>query len=240
MKINIAICDDENIALRINYTYIEELVKKYRINANVIGFLRGEKLVEYMEKNTIDIAFLDIDLKSMNGIAIASRLLRKNPKVITIFISGHREYAFDAFAVEAFGYLPKPIDSERLERLFKKAIIQVNYISRRAQASPLIITVNNIKKKINQSSILYIERKKTQSIIITKTGWHYVYETITSLASRLERNFVQINQGVIVNMDELASIEGNRAIMKKGEVFTVGRTYSKNAKKNYLEYPGLS
>lgn len=237
MKINIVLCDDENIALRINCTYIEELVKKYRIDANVTGFLRGEKLIEYMESNAVDIAFLDIDLKGMNGIAIASKLLRKYPRIITVFITGHREYAFDAFTVEAFGYLTKPIDPERLERIFKKAVIQVNYINNRAPAVPLVITVDNIKKKINQSNILFIERKNTQSVIHTKTGLFHVYETITSLAGRLDKNFIQINQGSIVNMDEVDNMKGNQVLMKSGEIFPIGRTYGKDAKRKYLEYP---
>lgn len=237
MKINIVLCDDENIALRINCTYIEELSKRYKIDANVKGFLRGERLIEYLEDNAIDIAFLDIDLKGTNGITIASKLLRKNPKIITVFISGHKEYAYDAFTVEAFGYLTKPVDPERLGRIFKKAIIQVNYIRNRTQAVPLIITVDNIKRKISQSTIYYIERKNTQSVIVTKVGNLNVYETITSLAGRLEEKFLQINQGIIVNMDEITSMEGNHTTMKTGEVFAIGRTYMKEAKKKYLEYP---
>jgi two-component system, LytTR family, response regulator len=237
MKINIVLCDDESIALRINCTYIEELVKKFRIDANILGFLRGEKLLEFMENNIIDIAFLDIDLKGTNGLTIASKLQRKNPKVITIFISGHREYAFDAFSVEAFGFLAKPVDAERLERVFKKAVIQLNYLSNRAPSVPLIITVDNIKKKINQSCILYIERKNTQSVIHAKTGNFCVYETITSLVGRLDKKFIQINQGMIINMDEIETMRGIQVDMKNGDVFPIGRTYSKDVKKKYLEYP---
>ncbi len=237
MKINIVLCDDENIALRIQCTYLEELVKKYKIDANITGFLRGEKLLEYIESNTVDIAFLDIDLKGMNGITIASRLLKKNPRIITIFITGHREYALEAFHVEAFGYLTKPVEADRLERLFKKAVIQVNYINNRTNAVPLVITVDNIKKKISQSNIIYISRKGTQSILYTKLGKHPVYETITSLSGRLEQNFIQINQSVIVNMDEIESMKGNQISLKTGESFPIGRTYQKNVRQRYLEYP---
>ncbi|MDD3174196.1 MAG: LytTR family DNA-binding domain-containing protein [Herbinix sp.] len=237
MKINIVLCDDENMALKINCTYIEELVKKYKIDANVTGFISGDKLIEYLENYAVDIAFLDIDLKGTNGIAVAARILKKNPRVIIIFITSHREFAYDAFTVEAFSYITKPIDSIRLERIFKRAIIQVNYINNRSQRIPLIITENNLKRKICQSSILYIERLNSQSVIFTKSGKHCIYETITSLADRLEDNFLQINQGIIINLEEVALLEGSHATMKTGEVFQVGRTYSKEVKKRYLEYP---
>jgi DNA-binding LytR/AlgR family response regulator len=237
MKLHIVVCDDENITLKINCTYIEELVKKYKIDANILGFISGAKVIEYMEKGEIDIAFLDIDLKGMNGIAVAAKILKKNPKVITIFITGHREFAYDAFTVEAFSYITKPIEPERLERVFKKAILQANDVYNRKLRAPLVITEDNIKKKINQSIILYIERVDTQSVIVTKTSKHYVYETITSLSDRLEENFMRINQGIIVNLTEVESLQGNLITMKTGEVFTVGRTYSKEVKKKYLEYP---
>jgi DNA-binding LytR/AlgR family response regulator len=237
MKFNIIVCDDENIALRINCTYIEELAKKYKIEAIITGFLSGEKVIEFMESNEIDIAFLDIDLKGMNGIAVASKILKKNPRIVTIFVTGHREFAFDAFTVEAFSYLTKPIDPDRLERIFKKAILQANDVNNRKLRTPLIITEDNIKKKINQSIILYIERIDTQSVIVTKAAKHSVYETITSLAERLEEDFLRINQGVIVNLTEIEAIQGNQVSMKTGEVFAIGRTYNKEVKKKYLEYP---
>ena len=200
-------------------------------------FQSGEKLIEFVENHAVDIAFLDIDLKGMNGIVIASRILKKNPKVITIFVTGHREFAYDAFTVEAFSYITKPIDSDRLDRVFKKAILQANDISNRKLRAPFIITEENIKKKINQSIIIYIERVESQSVIVTKTSKHYVYETITSMAERLEDNFLRINQGIIVNLTEVASLQGNQVTMKTAEVFTVGRAYSKDVKKRYLEFP---
>ncbi len=238
MKLTIAVCDDESITLRINCTYIEEFAKKYKVDANVIGFGSGETLLEFAEQNEdIDIAFLDVDMKGMNGIQTAGMLIRKNPRLIIIFITGHREFAYDAFTVEAFSFLVKPVDPERLDRIFKKAVLQVNDLNNRKLRSPLIITEDNIKKKINQGIILYIERIEAQSVIVTKVAKHYVYETITSLENRLEDNFLRINQGIIVNLNEVASIQGNQVSMKTGEVFPVGRTYNKQVKRKYLSFP---
>ncbi len=237
MKLKIAVCEDETIALKINCTYIFELSKKYRLNTNVLGFTNGESLIEYVEKEEVDIIFMDIDLKGMNGIQTASTIMKKYPRTITIFITGHREFAYDAFTVEAFSFLTKPIDPERLERVFKKAILQVNYINKQKSQTPIIITEDNIKKKINRSNIIYIERVETMTAIVTKVSKHNVYETITSLAGRLEADFIRISQGIIVNLDEVEEIKLNKLFMKTGEIFTIGRTYSKDVKRRYLEYP---
>ncbi len=242
MKLSIAVCEDESIPLKINCTYIEELSKKYRIEANIMGFTNGEAVLEYMNKEEIDIIFMDIDLKSMNGlngIQTASLMLKKNPRVLTIFITGHKEFAYDAFNVEAFSFIIKPVDPERLERIFKKAVLQVNDLNYRKQRSPFIITEDNLKKKINQSSILYIERNDSQSVIVTKSSKHFVYETITSLSERLEDNFLRINQGIIVNLSEVAQLKKHLLQMKTGEEFPVGRTYAKEVKRRYLEFPQI-
>lgn len=237
MKLTIAVCEDETIALKINCTYIRELSKKYRINANVVGFSSGESMLEFAEKEEVDIIFMDIDLGRMNGIQTAAAILKKYPRMITIFITGHREFAYDAFTVEAFSFLTKPIDPERLERVYKKAILQANYVNKQMVPVSLIITEDNLKKKINQPNIIYIERMDTLTVIVTKTSKHTIYETITSLAARLENNFIRINQGVIVNLDEVKELKLSKAIMKTGEIFTIGRTYSKEVKRRYLEYP---
>lgn len=237
MKVTIAVCDDENLPLRINCTYIEELAKKYKVDAQITAFTTGEEVLRFMEKQTIDIVFMDVDLKGMNGIQAAARMLMKNPRILTIFITGYREFAYDAFTVEAFSFLVKPIDPQRLERIFKKAILQVNDLNNRRQRVPLIITEDNLKKKINQANILYIERNDTQSVIVTTTSRHFVYESITSLAERLEKHFLRINQGTIVNLSKVAQLKHHELQMKTGEVFPVGRTYIREVKKSYLEYP---
>ena len=241
MKLTIAVCDDDNIALKVNCTYIEELAKKYRVDVNVIGFSTGEAVLEFLDnnENSLDIIFMDIDLKGMNGIQVASVIMRRNSRVITIFITGHREFAYDAFTVEAFSFIVKPVDPERLERVFKKAVIQVNDINNRKSRAPFIITEDNMKKKLNPAIIQYIERVDTQSVIVTRVTRHYVYETITSLAARLDENFIRIHQGIIVNLAEVTSIQQNQILMKTGEIFPIGRTYIKEVKKKYLNYPQI-
>lgn len=87
--------------------------------------------------------------------------------------------------------------------------------------------------------ILYIERIDSQSVIVTRNSKHYVYETITSLSERLENNFIRINQGNIVNLAEVSQLKKRQITMKTGEVFTIGRTYAKEVKNRYLEYPQI-
>lgn len=242
MTYNIIVCDDDPYSLTMNVTYLESIAKKNRIELNLKAFSRAEDVLRHIESNHVDIAFLDIDFQEsteLNGIKLAIRLAKKYPRVANIFITGHCEFALDAFNIDAFSYLTKPVNENRLEYIFKKCILHVNDMNSRIKKVPLLITQGNIKRKLNQTNILYIERVHSQSIIVMQTMNHSVYEAISSLVSRLDQNFVQINQGVIVNLDHVSSMKRNVVTMKTGEVFTIGRTFSKEAKRKYLEYPSI-
>jgi len=232
----IALCEDDAMVLKINVTYILKLKKKYCLDIQVAHFTNGMDLLEYSKDNSIDIAFLDIGMKPVNGIDIAKRLLEAFPNIATIFITGHKEFALDAYQVEAMGYIPKPIDPAWLERVFVKAIKQVNAVKVKRSVTPLVIVEDNQKKKVRQLDIRFIEKDQAQSILYMKKSTHAIYESITSIIKRLEPNFIRINQSTIVNLDYVSELRNHEIKMKTGESFVIGRTYIKNVKELYWCY----
>ena len=122
--IQIVICDDEENSR----AYLKQLVLKQRVldeyaqDYEIVEFSSGTELLN--ASNEFDILFLDIDLKEeLTGMELA-RIIRnrsKEKQSIIIFISGYKEYVFDAFDVEAFHYLLKPIDNEKFTNVFEKA-----------------------------------------------------------------------------------------------------------------------
>jgi len=121
--IQIVICDDEENSR----AYLKQLVLKQRVldeyaqDYEIVEFSSGTELLN--ASNEFDILFLDIDLKEeLTGMELA-RIIRnrsKEKQSIIIFISGYKEYVFDAFDVEAFHYLLKPIDNEKFTNVFEK------------------------------------------------------------------------------------------------------------------------
>lgn len=227
MQYNIGICDDESLQLKLNNVYLKEIASRNQHKINVIGFTKSAQLFSYLQTETLDILFLDIDLGEESGIEIAQKLSTQYPKIIVIFLTGHREFANEAFDVEALGYVLKPIDERKLERIFMKAITQVIGIKNKLNAACLVITEENIKKKINQSDIIYIERVLAKSIIHTKTREYQVYEPLTSLCKRLDHTFLRINQSEVVSAKEILKLEGNTVFLKNGKELSIGRTFKK-------------
>ena len=80
-----------------------------------IGFTAAEEVAEYAENNSINVAFLDVEMPGMSGITLAKKLQSINPGTNIIFITGHEEYMRDAFSLYASGYLVKPVTKEDLK-----------------------------------------------------------------------------------------------------------------------------
>lgn len=236
MKYNILVCDDNKIELKINATYLRTFAKLYKIEMELALFSDGAQVLEYIEDNRVDIAFLDIDMGegSMNGIQIAGKLLEKNRGIVTVFITGEMVTVPEVFAVRAFDYIQKPTDSEKFKVSFVRAIKQAARINSMQSTSTLLITVDNLKKKIRQSNIIYVERELARSkIILGNKEIFYVYETIKSLEERLDDNFHRISQSVIVNLACITEVSKGQVIMSDGSSFSIGRAYNKEFKEVY-------
>ena len=100
---NIAVVDDEE-AIR---EQIGGFIKKRNPDFDISGFATGEGLLA-AEKD-FDMIFLDIQMEGMGGIEAARSLRQSGVDAVVIFITGIREYVFEAFDVSAFHYLLKPI-----------------------------------------------------------------------------------------------------------------------------------
>ncbi len=234
MKYIIGICDDESLQLKVSSLYIREIAARSQVSIALNLFTGSGELFSFLEKHPLDILFLDIDLGEDSGIDIAGLLAEKYPNLILIFLTGHREFTNEAFDVDALGYLVKPIQEQKLERTLTKAFDQAYGLKSRAADARLIITEENIKKEIRQSDILYIERVQTKSLIHTAKRIYQVYEPLTSLCTRLDRNFLRINQSEIVNRSEIITIQGNTVFLRDKRQLSVGRAYKKSIQNAFL------
>ena len=79
------------------------------------GFTSAAVALRWLHKNPVDVALLDIDMPGMNGLELAARIKELEPATAVVFVTGFSEYARDAFAVRASGYLMKPVNRQALE-----------------------------------------------------------------------------------------------------------------------------
>jgi two-component SAPR family response regulator len=104
--------DDEKIALQ----GLLASIKKAAPDAETYGFRYTGEAIAHMENDPCDVAFLDIEMKGMNGVEVAEKLKSINPDVNIIFATGFGAYRDAAFDLHASGYLIKPITEENVKR----------------------------------------------------------------------------------------------------------------------------
>ena len=117
--------DDEPLALQM----LELSIKKAKPDAEVLGFDEPEDLLAEAEKNSCDIAFLDIHMSEMDGVEAAKRLKEINPKMNIIFVTGFSEYTGDAMRLHASGYIMKPVTKEKVAAELDDLILCVHDFS---------------------------------------------------------------------------------------------------------------
>ena len=102
--------DDEQSALNILMGAVQEVVP----SAKVHGFRNPNEALEFMKETKCEIAFLDIQMREMSGIVLARKLKEIYPKVNIVFVTGYSQYANEAFALHASGYVYKPVTAEKI------------------------------------------------------------------------------------------------------------------------------
>ena len=231
MRLLIGVCDDEEYQIKLNSIYLCELARKNKWDIELHGFKSGEDILEYLGNNKLDILILDIDLAGESGLQLASKLLVQYPSIAVIFVTGHREFALDAFNVEAIGYLLKPYDLGKLERSIKKAVMYIEAYNKMGNREIVVID-EYVKKKISIRDIIYVQRQLSRSVIYTNKKKYAVYETMTSLEERLGDDFIRVNQSEIIAKKYILEMGKNHVALNNGKKFFVGRSY----KQRYMDY----
>ena len=104
--------DDEQLML---YALLKAVKASEEIE-DVAGFTSFDDALDWIEINTPDVAFLDINLRGINGISMAEKITALHPECKIVFCTGYEEYAVSAFKIHASGYLLKPISAEDVQK----------------------------------------------------------------------------------------------------------------------------
>lgn len=105
---NIILVDDEKIILSGGIPILEEVFP----NATITGFTRPSDSIAFAKNNQIALALLDIEMGKIGGLELCRELLSVNYRTNVIFLTGYRDYSFDAWQTGACGFILKPLTAE--------------------------------------------------------------------------------------------------------------------------------
>jgi two-component system, LytTR family, response regulator LytT len=168
---------------------------------------------EFLDKNSVDLMFLDINLPGMSGVSFLRSLV--NPPLV-IFTTAYSQYAIDGFDLEIVDFLLKPISFERLCKAVNKAKKRIS-----TKDSPPVLNRISVKtdKKIYQigiEDIVFIETCGDYVSIHCTDKKLVVHGTLKSWEEKLkELAFLKVHRTTIVNLKRIDHIEGNQVYAGK-------------------------
>lgn len=233
--IKIAICDDEANTR----AYLSSLIQaqpypcEIEEYASADGFLAGRR--------EFDLLFLDIELKTpdsdLDGIALARKIREGDlgAQPVIIFVTGYERYVFDAFDVNAFQYLLKPVDEKKFSQVFARAVKQITSIQKNTQkVHTLTLRFANTNKTISLDSIYYIESSNHKVVLHLKDGEFTCYAKIRDLELELQDRFFRIHKGYLVNLSYVNGYSKTEVTLTNGENLLLSKYKYQDFVKAYL------
>lgn len=187
-------------------------------------FRNGRELLRASEG--FDIVFLDIIMCGLDGMKTAQAFRERAYDRIIVFMSSSREYVFDAYDVEAFGYLLKPVDDRKLRNVLRKAVLKTE----RHSQEFIIVSRERQKKKLFLDGIYYFEMEGRRIAVHGAEGIFTYYEQIGALEKKLrDKNFFRCHKSYLINLKYVDAYSRQEVILENGERIMI-------AKRRYEEF----
>lgn len=197
----------------------------------------GEVLLfaEKTGKSNHELIFIDYEFeeKSKNGIAIIRELREFKKNVKVIFVSCYAQVVFQSFEVEAFRFLVKPLEEDKLFKALD------DYIKLNTCDPILSIRMNGENFFYHERIISYIEGSGKNCIIHFSDHRNEVVcnETLASVGDRLSKeSFFRCHKSFLVNQEHVVSYNHTSISMDSGEVILISRNKFREFSEAFTEY----
>lgn len=222
-KYKCIIIDDEPIAIRVISNYLKSIPQLECVGE----FTNALEALNLLHSKNVELLFLDIQMPGINGLDFI-KTLPNPPKVI--YTTAFRNYAVDAFEVNATDYLVKPIPFERFVKAVNKFLEQME-----GQSGPklndekmdhIILKADSKNHKVIVDEILYIESLDDYVKVQTLNNKLVCYSRLVVLEELLKnhQNIVRIHRSYMINLSHVKSFT-HFNVEIEGKELPIGRKY---------------
>ncbi|MEO7978659.1 LytTR family DNA-binding domain-containing protein [Flavobacterium sp.] len=227
-KYTCIIVDDDEI----DRLTVLSFAKKFPV-LDILGvFESAEEALLIIEKEKIDILFLDIDMPGLNGIEF-----RKNALEIPvcIFITAHPEHAVESFQIETLDFIVKPLKLDRFSQTmsrieeFMEIKLKASLFEASIGGDTIYIKEGHEQTKVKLHEILYLEALKDYTLVITDKKRHCVLSSIGNLLKEDHfQSFIRIHRSYAVQKQFIQKINSTEILLNNNITIPVGRSYKDN------------
>ncbi len=217
--ISFAVCDDEPVMAGEISELISGYMRRHKGTPfSVSSFSSGSALLK--SSGAFDVVFLDVQMDGPDGMDTARLLRRRGDTALLIFVTVLKERVFDAFQVEAFDYLIKPISSESFYGTMDRAM---GALEHKASKS-IIVRRGSGCEIVPLSEIVYCEVLGRKIYIHRSDGTVIdYYEKIGELEQRVDGRFFKCHRSYLVNLAYVRGCRSGRIILPNEQTIPVSR-----------------
>ncbi|WP_264535964.1 LytR/AlgR family response regulator transcription factor [Flavobacterium sp. N1736] len=227
-KYTCIIIDDDEI----DRLTVVSFAKKFPV-LDILGvFESAEEALPFIEKEKIDVLFLDIDMPGLNGIEFRKKALEIP---VCIFITAHPEHAVESFQIETLDFIVKPLKLDRFTQTisrieeFMEIKLKASLFEASIGGDTIYIKEGHEQTKVKLHEILYLEALKDYTLIITDKKRHCVLSSIGNLLKENHfQSFIRIHRSFAVQKQFIQKINSTEIILNNNTTIPIGRSYKEN------------
>lgn len=223
----IIIDDDE-----IDRLTVVSYAKRFPLLKIVGVFENPQDALQIIEKEKIDILFLDIDMPTINGMDFRKKTMHIP---VCIYITAHPEHAVESFELEALDFIIKPIKIDRFTQTITRieSFLEIKTKAQLFESSiggdTIYIKEGHKQTKVKLHDILYLEALKDYTLIITNNKRHCVLTSIGNLLKEIHfESFIRIHRSFAIQKQYIDKITINNIVLNNNVTLPIGRSYKDN------------
>lgn len=228
----IVVCDDVEIERLLLKEILCQYFEEINEEVSIVEYDSGETLIADVEEGYVamDLLFLDIYMKKLNGMETARKLRQIQCKVPIIFLTASPDYAIESYEVQASGYLLKSFSKEKLMKL-------LNRILKTDMKRRVAIKNRRQYRYPCTDDIMYIDSDKHNVTLHLSDGSEIItVDKLGEIEKRInEKRFLRCHQSYLVNMDYIKDVEDD-FIMEDGTLVPIRVRGRKEILDTYYDY----
>jgi two-component system, LytTR family, response regulator len=213
--------DDEPLALEVVRSHAAK-VPFLKLKAE---FTDAFQAMEYLQKENVDLIFLDIKMPDISGIDFLNSL---NKKPMVIFTTAYTEHAVTSFELDAIDYLLKPFSLSRFVKGCNKAYELFQLRNKNSSNDYIFLKTGYEQEKVNFADILYLEAAGNYVNFVLKEKSLLSRMTFAELEVILPKNkFIRTHRSYMVAVDNIEKIERHQVHIRNTKI-PVSESYMQN------------
>lgn len=240
VKLRVAYCEDEIIQIKYMEKILENWANKNKIQYSFSGFSSGKEFLFETEENyPFEVIFLDIDMDEIDGMKLARKIRENDSKLPIIFLTNRKEYVFEGYEVNAYRYLLKPMNENKITEVFDQIIKlyekEKKYIIEK-QGGQFV--------KIPLEDIIYLEANGHYITINTEKGIITVKKSLQDEINSIcldgqtlfENGFISTHRSFLVNIKYIERVSKTECIIHNNKSVPISRNMYKEVNEAFIKY----